>query len=150
MYRLNLDPEVMRYTGDQPFDSEDDAAQFIESYDAYSRWGYGRWAVCSKEDRKFVGWCGLKYDTMYKAPDLGFRIFREQWGRGIATEVAQACVDYGFDELGLQRIIGRAYVENKASVRVLEKCNFTYLGKVKHDGRDALLYHIENDRDKGD
>ena len=85
---LNADPEVIKYTGDRPFSSVDDARIFIQNYDHYSRFGYGRWAVLT-EASTFLGWCGLRNDGMGNV-DLGFRIFRSYWSQGIATECGHA------------------------------------------------------------
>ena len=62
-YHLNNDEEVIRYTGNEPFDSLEDAMNFIKNYSDYKRNGYGRWAVCLKETNEFLGWCGLKYEN---------------------------------------------------------------------------------------
>ncbi len=58
--------------------------------------------------------------------DLGYRFFKDYWGRGLATEAARATLAYGVETLQLQRIIGIADVENRASIRVLEKVGFTF------------------------
>jgi len=59
-YMLNSDPEVMRYTGDEPFESIQSVWVFLENYPDYRLNGYGRWAVQLKGSKQFVGWCGLK------------------------------------------------------------------------------------------
>src|SRR6476660_4189045 len=106
LYRLNLDPAVIRYTGDVAFDTIDDAANFIANYDDYHKNGYGRWAMIDKETAAFVGWCGLKYNADSDETDIGFRLFTNFWNTGFATEAAKACVDYGFNTLHLTSIIG--------------------------------------------
>ena len=63
MYELNSDPDVIRYTGDDPFASVDAARDFIQQYDAYTTAGYGRLTVLLKRYMEYVGWCGLKYDA---------------------------------------------------------------------------------------
>ena len=62
---------------------------------------------------------------------------RDSWGRGYATEAARACVGYGFDELGLEKIVADVDPANPASVRVLEKCGFELAG----DGPDGMLLY---------
>ena len=47
-YLLNLDPDVIRYTGDAPFESEAAAIEFLKKYDAYKKYGMGRWVVENK------------------------------------------------------------------------------------------------------
>lgn len=143
-FEMNNDPDVIRFTGDAPFDSLKNANDFVKTYPAYSETGYGRWAVCNRQTHEFIGWCGLKFDPEYEAPDLGFRLYKKFWSDGIATEAAKAVVIYGFEELKLTRIIGKAYSANKASIKVLEKCNFKYISSIIYDGKQAVLYQLKN------
>lgn len=146
MYLLNLDPEVIRYTGDPPFTSEEDAANFLSKYKDYSENGFGRWAVIRSSDDAFIGWCGLKRhaDGMV---DIGFRFFQTEWGKGYATESAKATLEYGFGELGLQEIIGRAAKANVASIRVLEKLGMEYWKDAPCDGiEEAVYFRIGNEQ----
>jgi RimJ/RimL family protein N-acetyltransferase len=142
MYQLNLDPEVIRYTGDPPFASIVEAADFLSAYDDYSRNGFGRWAVIRKQDGAFIGWSGLKRhdDGMV---DIGFRFFQHEWGKGYATESAKAVLDCGFNELKLEEIIGRAAKANTASIRVLEKLGMRYWKEAPcHGIPDAMYYRV--------
>ncbi|MEZ4943964.1 MAG: GNAT family N-acetyltransferase [Cyclobacteriaceae bacterium] len=138
LYQLNLDPEVLKYTGDKPFGTVDDAKAFLSSYDQYNKYNVGRLAVVVKDTDQFIGWCGLKYDA--DQYDIGFRLFREYWNQGFATEAAGRCVEYGFNHLGLSEIIGRARKENKASIRVLEKIGMTFKKTFDFDGQEGVIY----------
>jgi RimJ/RimL family protein N-acetyltransferase/GNAT superfamily N-acetyltransferase len=143
LFHLNNNPNVLKYTGDLPFKSVDEANRFIENYTDYKRNGFGRWAVCLKENNEFIGWCGLKRDGITGVVDLGFRFFENHWGKGFATEAAKVCVKYGFFKLNLNQIIGRAYIENKASINVLNKCNFKFEKTIEYDLQPAVLYMIK-------
>ena len=145
-YHLNNDKEVLKYTGNKPFNSLEEANCFIEEYDDYERNGYGRWAVCLKETNEFVGWCGLKYENDKNVTDLGYRFYKKHWGKGYATESAIACVNFGFSKLKLKKIVGRAYIENIGSIEVLKKCNLKFKENLVYDNRAAVLYTISNDR----
>jgi ribosomal-protein-alanine N-acetyltransferase len=125
-YLLNLDPDVIRYTGDAPFESEMAAIEFLKKYDAYKKYGMGRWVVEKKEDGTILGWCGLKYLPEDREVDIGYRFFKKYWGQGFATETANRCIQHGFEDLELTRIIGRSAVANLASLRVLEKCGLKF------------------------
>ena len=59
LYKLNLDPEVVQYTGDVAFDSIESTRKFYASYDQYEKYGMGRFSTYLK-DNTFIGWCGLK------------------------------------------------------------------------------------------
>jgi len=135
-YRLNLNPNVIRYTGNTAFASVAEAREFLENYDDYQKNGYGRWAVIEKASGTFVGWCGLKYDEATAETDIGFRFFEEHWNRGFATESALACIRYGFEQLGLTSIVGRAMRANAASVRVLEKAGLQHMGSFDFDAEN--------------
>ena len=142
-FNLNNDPEVIKYTGNDPFSTLEEAEKFINDYDEYERNGFGRWAVCLKENDRFLGWCGLK--KIDDEVDLGFRFFRKEWGKGYATEAALASISYGFNKYNLTTIIGRAYIENIASIRVLEKCNMDFVSEFIYDNRKSVLYQISHD-----
>ncbi|MEO1010526.1 MAG: GNAT family N-acetyltransferase [Bacteroidota bacterium] len=139
-YRLNLDLDVLRYTGDSPFDSVENSQRFLENYDHYKRYGMGRWGVIRKDDGAFLGWCGLKFTEKTKEYDIGFRFFQKYWNKGYATEAAKACLTYGLDTLQIPRIIGRAMKGNKASIRVLEKIGLTYHRDFDFEGNKGVIY----------
>lgn len=139
-FQMNNDPQVLRYTGDQPFRNIEDAQAFIQSYDHYQKYGYGRWTIRRKSDNAYLGFCGLKYHPDTKEVDLGYRLCRKYWGKGYATEAAQACLGYGLEKRKLDRIIGRAVLENKASVSVLAKIGMKFLKEFDFDGQQGVIY----------
>lgn len=139
-YNLNSDPEVIQYTGDKTFESIEVARQFLQNYNPYQEYGYGRWAVIQKETNAFLGWCGLKYSHELNEVDLGFRFHKKYWNQGYATETAKACLEYGFNQLHLTKIVGRAMEANAASVKVLEKIGMTFVMKCKFELHDGVLY----------
>ena len=142
-YQLNLNPNVIKYTGNTAFKSIEEAKSFLEKYNDYKANGYGRWAVINKNDNEFLGWCGLKYGELENETDIGFRFFEEDWNKGYATESAAACLKYGFDVLKLNRIIGRAMKENVASIKVLEKIGLVYETDCIFENKKAVVYKIE-------
>lgn len=143
IYALNLNPEVIQYTGDKPFGSVDETRAFLENYDQYQKWNVGRLAVISKINSVFLGWCGLKYNAEKNEYDIGYRFFKQYWGKGLATETAKASLDHGFNELGLTEIVAHVRKENTASIKVLEKIGLTYRAPFDFDGNEGYLYKIE-------
>ncbi|RKD90480.1 GNAT family N-acetyltransferase [Mangrovibacterium diazotrophicum] len=144
-YALNLNPEVIRYTGDQPFSNPEEARKFLLAYDQYQKHGTGRLAVIEKESQRFIGWCGLKYTPELQEFDLGFRFFRQYWNRGFATETAMACLDFGFNQLNLDAIVGRAMHANQASIRVLQKIGMSFVKEAEFELHPGVLYQITRD-----
>lgn len=143
MYQLNSDPDVIRYTGDGPFESVEATAEFLKNYSDYKRNGFGRWVCIEKSSNEFIGWCGLKKHKDDEV-DIGYRFLKKDWGKGFATESAKASLAYGFNNLNLPEIIGRSDAANIASIKVLEKLNMQFWKKDTIDGiKDALIYKID-------
>ena len=142
---LNSDPEVLKYTGDVPFLSIQDAKNFVLNYDQFKKYGYGRWAVVEKETNQFIGWCGLKYHPKTDEVDLGFRLLRTYWNKGIATEAAKLSLEIGFNHLNIERIIGRVVEENIASKRVLEKIGMHSPQAFIFDEHPGLKYELSKE-----
>ena len=145
-YTMNLDTEVSRYTGDGGVVSKKEIERRIVEnvFGDYEKYGFGRLAVELKGENKFIGFTGLKYLEDMDEVDLGFRFMKEYWGKGIATESAKACVNLGFEKLGLGRIIAMVLPENLGSIRVLEKLNFEYEKDIIEDNQLAKIYSLNN------
>ena len=132
----------MRFTGDTALADVDETRQMLAARPVadYERYGFGRWARILKATGELIGGAGLKYLPEMSEVDLGYRLRRDCWGRGLATEAAQACVEYGFATLQLPRIIGLVEAENAASIRVLEKTGFRSDGEVEYRGTVVVQY----------
>lgn len=141
-YELNSDKEVLKYTGDRPYSSINDAQEFIEHYDEYNKSGYGRLSIVLKDTSTTIGWCGLRYMAQLDEVDIGYRIKKEYWNCGYTTEAAVACIAYGFDRLNIKEIVGRSVKRNLASIRVLEKVGMTYWKDFEFNGELASYYKI--------
>ena len=141
-YQMNLDAEVSKYTGDGGVISKAELERRIveDVMGDYRKHGFGRMAVGLNDGPDFIGFAGLKYLEDLDEVDLGFRFMSEYWGKGFATEAAKACLDYGFGELELKRIIGMVLPENGASIRVLEKCGFAFEKEIMEDGMLVQVY----------
>lgn len=146
-FELNSDPLVVQYTGDVAFESVDEARQFLTKYDHYEKYGFGRWAVISKETNEYLGWCGLKYSADEDEFDIGFRFHQRFWNKGFASETARACIQLGFEKFNMETIVGRAMKENLASIRVLEKCGLTFLSDYQFDDEVGVVYSINKPTD---
>ena len=150
-FLLNSDSDVIRYTGDVAFKNLDEAKALIENYVAYKKYGYGRWSVILKENngrlpdqfgQELLGWCGLKFQEDTKLIDLGYRFFKKYWNKGYATESARACVEYGFQKLGMTEIMARAAKENIASIEVMKKVGMTYWKDGECHEEPGVYYKI--------
>ncbi|NNK80000.1 MAG: GNAT family N-acetyltransferase [Flavobacteriales bacterium] len=143
-YTMNLDEDVSRYTGDGGVMSFEEIERRIREdvMGDYARHGFGRFAVEWRETGAFIGFTGLKYLVDMDEVDLGYRFMSNYWGMGIATEAGKACIEFGFKELGLERIIAMLLIENQSSIRVLEKLGFQFEKSFIEDGLIIQQYAI--------
>jgi RimJ/RimL family protein N-acetyltransferase len=92
--------------------------------------GYGLWAVEVPGKVEFIGYVGLALRTFEAhftpAVEVGWRLARDSWGRGFASEAARAAVDDGFDRVGLKEIVSFTVPANERSVRVMQRIGMTY------------------------
>ncbi len=134
-FRLNSDPEVLRYVPDKALVDVDQARQILVDHPIadYRKHGFGRGACILKSAGENIGFAGLKYLEELGEVDLAYRLMRAYWGRGLATEAAIASVQFG--QLGLKRIVGLVMPENVASIRVLEKAALRYAETVAFWGK---------------
>lgn len=149
-YLLNLDPEVIKYTGDVSFNSIAEAKHFLKNYEHYKTYGFGRWAVINKDCQEYLGWCGLKYSPDLNEYDIGFRFFKKYWNKGYATEAAKVCLELGFTQFGIQVIVGRAMHENRASIKVLKKIGLSFVEERTCGDQAGVLYKIERSKATND
>lgn len=133
-FHMNAQPEVIRYTGDVPFGSIEEAARFIGAYDAYQKYGYGRWTILRRSDAQYLGFCGLKFHPETEETDLGYRLDRRFWGNGYATEAAQVCITYAFTSLKLPFLVGNVHPANEPSKRVLRRLGFVPDQQIHSEG----------------
>ena len=143
-YTMNLDANVSKYTADGGVVSKQEIERRITEnvFGDYKKHGYGRLAVELKGENKFIGFTGLKYLEDLKEVDLGYRFMQPYWGKGIATEAGKACLELGFNSLGLTKIIAMALPENKNSIGVLEKLNFKFEKEIMEGNQLARLYSV--------
>jgi RimJ/RimL family protein N-acetyltransferase len=129
---LDGDPDVMRYiTGGRPTPREvierETLPRYLGYYDRHP--GYGMWAAIEKATGRFLGWFGFRPPE--GAPDgeveLGYRLRRDAWGGGYATEGARALIRKGFAELGVRRVVASTMAVNVGSRRVMEKAGLRFV-----------------------
>ena len=141
------DPEVMRFSLTGPETREDIQARYLPAcLRRYSRDGLGQWAVIRKSDGLCVGECGICIQEVEgkREFEISYRMRRDCWGNGLATEAAQACCDYGFKKVGLRRLIAIIESENAASIRVAEKIGMTLEKRASFHKIPVLIYSVAN------
>lgn len=145
LFALYRDPNVRKYIPDAPDTYEEtrqELAWHMNSHPEHPE--LGLWATIHRETEQFIGRCGLLPWTLdgQLEVEVAYTLARAYWGQGLGTESAQAILDYGFETLGLTRLICLVEPENVASIRVAEKIGMTF----EREGRDEIgpfqLYSI--------
>jgi RimJ/RimL family protein N-acetyltransferase len=143
-FRLNSDPEVLRFVPDKRLLNVEQAGQILIDHPIadYRKYGFGRGACILKRTGEQIGFAGLKYLEELGEVDVAYRLMPTHWGQGLATEAALASVHFGFADLALKSIIGLVMPENIASVRVLEKAGLRLSGTVRYRAIEFAKYVI--------
>ena len=125
LFDLDNDPLVMRYiNGGLPVEQTEVASQlsyWLTTYPADGRFGF--WRADEKTTGQFVGWFHLRprLGEDPSRPELGYRMCRAAWGKGLATEGSRALIDMGFRQLPVNQVYATTMAVNLASRRVMEK-----------------------------
>lgn len=135
---LDADPEVMRYlTGGKSTPRavvrDEIMPRLLAYYEKHP--SYGFWAAIEKSSGTFVGWFHFRPNpeqtrsdgSIREGIELGYRLRREAWGNGYATEGSLALIRKGFTELGVQRVYAETMVVNTGSRRVMEKAGLRFI-----------------------
>jgi ribosomal-protein-alanine N-acetyltransferase len=125
---MGADAEVMRYFPSTMTAAETESLA-REIWRAIAEQGWGLWAVEVVDGPRFIGFVGLNeihFQAHFTpAVEVGWRLAREHWGRGYATEAARAAVEFGFNELELPEIVAMTALKNAPSRRVMERLGMT-------------------------
>jgi [ribosomal protein S5]-alanine N-acetyltransferase len=145
LWAFHSNPENVRYYQNPPRTLEE-VRQELEWDVVWYREhdGFGTWAIILKETRRIVGLCCLLPWTVegIEEVEMSYILAEEVRGQGLGSELSRAVVRYGFEELGLSRIISLIEPENMLSRHVVEKTGMCVEREVQEEDGPALLYSI--------
>jgi len=135
--KMNADAEVMRYFP-QPYDE----ARTVRLHDAiqceFAEYGYGLYVAEEKAGGSFMGFIGFHHTDIEAdfcpCTEIGWRLDKHFWNKGYATEGASACLKYGFERLGFDKVYSFTAVENTPSRRVMQKAGMRFEKYFDHPG----------------
>lgn len=151
--KMNGDKEVMKYFPSTL--SQKKSNEYITRYrEIIDKNGHGPFAADLLETGEFIGLIGLgkpSFESDFTpCTEIGWRLGKAFWNRGLATEGAKACLDYGFGSAGLKEIFSFTPLQNAPSERVMQKIGMTRIGTFDHPLVDSdsglkkhVLYRIE-------
>ena len=132
---MNADEDVMKYFPN--ILSKEESLQTIDQVlEHFDKWSYGVFAAELKEDQEFIGAIGLSHPTFNASftpcVEILWRLSKQYWGQGYATEGARAVISYAFNTLGLKEIYSFTTLNNTASENVMKKIGMRKIGVFHH------------------
>ena len=144
LHRILAQEGVLRYFPNTEPPPLDRVQKFIiAQLEHWDEHGFGWWAVEQKSGKEIIGWNGLQSLTDTEEVEIGFLLSKPTWGQGFATEGAREGLKYGFETLGLERIVGIVHPENISSQGVLEKLGLTFKNEAEYFGMEVYRYVID-------
>ena len=141
---IATNPQVIRYVGTGQIPSDRQIQAYIDAARKLHREkGFCLWPLIYRKNQELIGFCGFDYLRGGDEIEIGYWLAPDYWGKGLATEAAQAVMEYGKNRLGLRQIVAVAHPENKASIRVLEKLGMTYEATVCYEGIAHVFYRYK-------
>lgn len=133
--RLNADEQVMRYFP-KPLSTEETLRFYQTIIAEFKECGFGLYAVEVKNTNEFIGFIGFHRATFEAAftpcIEIGWRLKKEAWGKGYATEGATACLEYGFNHLALSEVYSFTADLNFPSKNVMKKIGLGFIDMFHH------------------
>lgn len=133
LYQLYADQAVVQYMSFIPFTSVDEALDEMKWYERIFAEQSGlRWMIEDRETSKVIGTCGfLAYEQEHHRTELGYDLSSAYWGKGIMKEVASCIIQFGFEQMKLNKIEAKIEPDNQASIRLVEKLGFVQEGLLR-------------------
>jgi RimJ/RimL family protein N-acetyltransferase len=143
MARIYADPEVERQLERKSREDTEGEVAYLAAH--WEHEGFGAWAAEERETGRFIGRIGLLRHVDWPADpvEVGWTLDPAVWRRGLATEGGAASLRYGFEALGLDRILSVTLPDNARSRRVMEKLGLTHRGRRFWRDLDHVWYAID-------
>jgi len=143
---LQSDNEVMKYVGKGVRTPAEVKHWLEQAFLHHQRHGFSFGSLFEKESGNFIGQGGMMYfDYDDTQPDIevGYRLSKNYWNKGYATELSKASIAWGFKNLNVNKLTAFINPENEKSRRVLDKVGMNYIGKIKCFNTEVERYEID-------
>jgi RimJ/RimL family protein N-acetyltransferase len=140
---MDSDPQFMALLGGVR--SHDQTAAYLERNLAHwTTYGFGLWMLWDTDGNQLAGRAVLRHLQLddQDEVEVGYGFHPAFWGRGLATEIASACVAYAWSPLGLRSVVALTMPVNARSRHVLSKVGLAYERHVEHEGVRHVLYRL--------
>lgn len=128
---MNRDPEVMRYISGRPETPEETRAMIARVQRRWAEYGYGWWSLIEHETGELVGAAGLHHLGHDPANllEIGWRLRRDRWGLGVASEAARTILAHAFEALAAPAVCAIRHPDNHDSRRLMERLGMRHVGQ---------------------
>lgn len=134
LFDMDKNPEVHKYLWQQPCLAIQEVYEYIEMVQKqYQERGIGRFSTILKETGQLIGWTGIKFVNDHVENgntnfyDYGYRLNEKFWNKGYATEASKMWLDYGFNQMKIDKINAYTHAENDASNHILQKVGLVFM-----------------------
>lgn len=145
-------PTIVGYAGDakissttlnlpHPYHNEDAIFWISSANQGYRDGSQYTFAIRLADSGAFIGGIGLRVDQQHNRAEMGYWIAVPFWNMGYATEAANAVIRFGFEEVGLNKILATYLVDNPASGKVMIKNGMIKEGELEEHTRKGCIYH---------
>ena len=143
---LNSDPVVMQFLGDgSPATAVEVQASIASAKERWERFGFSWWSIIRRDSDEIIGaGCVQHIENEPGNPvEIGWRLKRDHWGHGYATEAARAMIAFAFDVLGVAAIHATTHPSNERSINVMKRLGMRSLGLQPYYGRLVAVYVLD-------
>ena len=152
LFEMDKNPEVHKYLWNKPYTKIEEIQDYIKMVQQqYIDHGIGRFSTIVKETGELIGWTGIKFVTNHiengntNFYDYGYRLNEKFWNKGYATEASKAWLNYGFNQMKIDKMNAYTHAENGASNHVLQKVGFNFMENYPdNDGVIWKWWQMEN------
>jgi ribosomal-protein-alanine N-acetyltransferase len=146
---LQSDPDVMQYIGLGPRTENEVLEGLLNAIRHQEKHGFSLGSVFEKDTGDFVGRAGLIYlafDDTQADIEVGYALLKKYWAKGYATELANACIAWGFKHLTVEKLVAVTRPKNEKSSRVLEKAGMHFVKRTLYNNIEVVYYEIAKSR----
>lgn len=135
LFAYGSNPEITKYVCWQTYKSKEDAVSFInKTLEQYSNGAVSPWGIVIKEHNKLIGTCGfIRYDPDHNKGELAYALSCDYWNKGIMTEAVKKIIEFGFENMDLNKVQARCIKENIGSEKVMIKSGMKFDGILRND-----------------
>lgn len=148
LYRMNSDPEVQRFLSGVPETRDQVAAAIARVQARWAEFGHGWWSLVELDSAEVIG-AGCIQHLEHKSEnplEIGWRLRRDCWGRGYASEAAQRMAQFAFEDIGVPLLYSVCQTGNRASERVMRRLGMQSAGIARHYEMEVMVYTLERER----